>query len=74
MVTTHSVVRLLPVLHADLFSRHGSPLEVYVFLAVEERGEDVMSDAICRRCNGKQQIRRRGQIETRTKARKQGCI
>ena len=42
-------------LHPDLFSRHASPLEVYVFVAVDERGEDVMSDEICRRCNGKQQ-------------------
>ena len=46
-------------LHADLFSHHASPLEVYVFLAVDLRGEDVMSDEICRRCNGKQQRRRR---------------
>ena len=37
-------------LHADLFSRHASPLEVHVFLAVDERGEYVMSDEICRRC------------------------
>ena len=32
----------------------------YVFVAVDERVEDVMSDEICRRCNGKQQIRRCG--------------
>ena len=45
------------IAHADLFSRHASPLEVYVLvLAVDESGEDVMSDEICRRCNGKQQI------------------
>ena len=25
-----------------------SPLEVYVFVTVDERGEDVMSDEICR--------------------------
>ena len=56
-------------LHADLFSRHVSPLEVHVFVAVDERGEDVMSDEICRRCNEKQEIRRRGQRERRTKAR-----
>ena len=43
----------LPELHGDLFSRHASPLEVYVCVAVGERGEDVMSDEICRRCNGK---------------------
>ena len=46
---------LFPELHADLFSRHASPLEVYVFVAVANRGEDVMSDEICRRFNGKQQ-------------------
>ena len=40
----------LPELHADLFSRHASPLEVYVFVVVDERGEDVMSDEIFRRC------------------------
>ena len=47
-------------LHADLFSRHASPLDVYVFAAVDDRSEDVMSDNIFRRCNGKQQRRRRG--------------
>ena len=45
----------IPELHADLFSRHASPLEVYVFVAIANRGEDVMSDEICRRFNGKQQ-------------------
>ena len=50
---------LLAELHGDLFSRHASPLEVYV-VAVDERSEHVMSDEICRRCNGKQQGRRRG--------------
>ena len=39
-------------LHADLFSRHASPLEVDVFVAVANRGEDIMSDEICRRFNG----------------------
>ena len=29
-------------------------------MAVDETDEDVMSDEICRRCNGKQQRRRRG--------------
>ena len=43
-----------PELQADLFSRHSSPLEVHVFVAVANRGEDVMSDEICRRFNGKQ--------------------
>ena len=47
-------------LYADLFSRHASPLEFCAFLAVDERGENVTSDEICRRCNGKPQIRRRG--------------
>ena len=46
--------------HGDLFSRHDSPVEVCVFVAVDERGEYVMSDEICRRCNGKQQRRKRG--------------
>ena len=32
---------LLAELNADLFSRHASPLEVYVFVAVDDRGEDV---------------------------------
>ena len=50
----------MPGLHADLFSRHTSPLEVYVFVAVDERGEDVLSDEIRRRCNGTQQRRRGG--------------
>ena len=39
----------LAELHSDLFSCHASPLESYVFVAVDERGEDVMSDEICRR-------------------------
>ena len=51
---------ILPELHGDLFSRHASPLEVCVFVMVDERSEDVMSDEIGRRCNGKQQRRRRG--------------
>ena len=50
----------LAELHGDLFSRHASPLEGYVFVAVDDRGEEVSSDEICRRCNGKQQRRRRG--------------
>ena len=54
---------ILAELRADLFSRHASPLEVCcVFVAVDERGEDVMSDDICRRCNGKKQRRRGGRI------------
>ena len=48
-------IYMFPELHADLCSRHASPLEVYVFVAVANRGEDVMSDEICRRFNGKQQ-------------------
>ena len=54
------VRRTLAELHGDLFSHHASPLEVYVFVAVANRGEHVMSGEICRRCNGKQQGRRRG--------------
>ena len=50
----------MPELHADLSSRHASPVEVYGFVAVDERGEDVMSDEICHRCNGKQRRRSRG--------------
>ena len=30
-----------------MFSRHASPLEVYAFVAVDERVEDVVSDEIC---------------------------
>ena len=36
----------LPELHADLFIHHASTLEVYAFVAVDERGEDVISDDI----------------------------
>ena len=46
--------------HGDLFSRHAVPLEGYVFVVVDDRGEDVLSNEICRRCNRKQQRRRRG--------------
>ena len=46
--------------HGDWFSRRASPLEVYVFVAVDERGEDVVSDEICRRNNGKLERWRRG--------------
>ena len=53
----HSI-EILPELHADLFSCHACPLEFYVFVAVDERGESVMSDEICRRCSGTQQRRR----------------
>ena len=49
----------LAELHADLFSRYASPLDFCVFVAVDKRGEGVTSDEICRRCNGKQQRRRR---------------
>ena len=37
-----------------------TPLEVYVFVAVDETDEDDMSDEICHRCNGKRRRRRRG--------------
>ena len=30
-------IAVLPELRADLFSRHASPLEVYVFVAVDQR-------------------------------------
>ena len=53
------VVSVLSELHADLFSHLASPLEVYVFVAVANRGEDIMSDEICHRFNEKQQYRRR---------------
>ena len=42
---------LLAGLLTDLFSHHASSLEVYVFVAVDERGEDDIK--LCRRCNGK---------------------
>ena len=54
-ISTPELSLPFPELHADLFSRHASPLEVYVFVAVANRGEDVMPDEICRRFNGKQQ-------------------
>ena len=44
----------MPELHTDLFSRHASPLESLCFVAVDEGGEDGMSDEICRRCDRKQ--------------------
>ena len=50
----------LAELHGDLFSCHASPLEDYVFVAVDERGEGVMPDEIGRRNNEKQEMRRRG--------------
>ena len=61
LVCTASLLLLLVELHADLFSYHASasPLEVHVFVTVANRGEDDMSDEICRRLNGKQQKRRR---------------
>ena len=55
-----SILFWLAELHGDLFSRHVGPLELYVFVAVDERGEHVMSDEICRRCNRTQQGRRCG--------------
>ena len=58
-------VQILAELHADVFSRHASPFEVCVFAAVDERGEDVMSDDGGRRCNGKQQRKRRGSQSVR---------
>ena len=52
-------IRLLPELHADLFSRRASPLEVCV-LWRSTKEVNIMSDEICRRCDRKQQRRRRG--------------
>ena len=49
----------LPEIHADFFGRNASPLQVYVFVAVANRGEDVMSDEICRRFNRTHQQRTR---------------
>ena len=37
---------ILAELQGDLFSRHASPLELYVFATVDDRGEDVVSDEI----------------------------
>ena len=52
---------LLADLYGDLLSRHAaSPLKGYVFVVVYDRGGCVLSDDISRRCNGKQQRRRRG--------------
>ena len=39
----------LAELHPRLFSRYASPSEVYVSMAVDDRGEHVTSDEICRR-------------------------
>ena len=51
---------LLAELHTDLFSHHARPLEVDIFVAVDERGEYAISDEVCLRYNGKHQRRRRG--------------
>ena len=50
------------IFYGDLFRRLAinRPLHVCIFVAVDERGEDVMSDEIFHRCNGKQQLRRGG--------------
>ena len=56
-VRRYDISQQLPELHADMFSRHASPLQVCVFVTVDERGEGVMSDEICRRCNGKHKKR-----------------
>ena len=45
----------LAELHADLFSRHASPLYKFVCLWRSRIEVNVMSDEICRRFNGKQQ-------------------
>ena len=51
-------------LHGDVFSRHASHLENYVFVGVDERGEDIVSDEICRRNYRKQKRRRGGRSAT----------
>ena len=49
----------MPELHADLCSRHASPLEVYVFVtSTKEAKCYVRRD--CHRCDGKHQRRKRG--------------
>ena len=50
----------LAKLPGDLFSPRPSPLEGYVFVVNDDRGEDVLSDEICRRCDRKQKKRRCG--------------
>ena len=45
----------LTELRGDLFSHHATPLEGYIFVAVDERGEDAMYGEISRRNNGKQE-------------------
>ena len=62
IVVVVMIMIMIIELHRDLFSRHtiNSPLEGCVFVAVDERCEDVMSDEICRRYNGKLERRRRG--------------
>ena len=42
----------LAELHADLLSRHASFFRCFVFLEVDEKYEDFMSDEICRRRHG----------------------
>ena len=59
VIFQHVRYNILAELHADLFSRHVIPLEVYVIVAVANRGEEIMSDEICRRFSGKQQHKRR---------------
>ena len=53
---------LLAEFYAELFSRHASPLEVYVFVAVGDGGYDAMPDDIRRvqRKTAKQRRRRSG--------------
>ena len=48
-------------LHGDLFSCYASPVDGRAFVAVNERGEDVISGEICRRNNGKHGTGRGGQ-------------
>ena len=48
---TINTIGALAELHGDSFSRHVSPLEVDVFVAVDERGENVMSDEAAENSN-----------------------
>ena len=44
-----------------LVQLYASPVDGRAFVAVNERGEDVISGEICRRNNGKHETRRGGQ-------------
>ena len=53
--------KILAELHSDVCSRYASPVEVNAFAAIAERNKHyVLSNEICRQCNGKQQRKIRG--------------